>query len=300
MCSGNQDLFMRRRKPDTMEIQQMKAQAQEEKQRRQIERSKLLHETQLREAAEQDKLMLERKLIQLQEEMVAASESLQKSEEAAKMYEEKSRVKEEEVMLTQSLALTFQQEMERLRESAKETEKEKEELERKMRYAEVYVMNLSEEKQKRAIEADELKQELICAKAAEREAKQELVNFLSRSIQQCTIDTIIRNSCSTLSTDEPPNVIDPEINSYDLLQEDEMEQISREIERERVEYLTKSKQVQNQLKDLRSEIELLKKNDNFFDLISAEQMRLGETKYTTLRKVREGSTKARVAFFEEL
>ena len=48
LCIGNHDLFMRRRKPDPMDVQQMKAQAKEEKQRRQIERSKLAREKQLR------------------------------------------------------------------------------------------------------------------------------------------------------------------------------------------------------------------------------------------------------------
>lgn len=70
----------------------------------------------------------------------------------------------------------------------------------------------------------------------------------------------------------------------------------------RVEYLTKSKQVQCQLRDLRSEIELLKigENDCPLDLINEAQIRAGETKYSTLKKVKAGSTKARVAFFEEL
>lgn len=69
----------------------------------------------------------------------------------------------------------------------------------------------------------------------------------------------------------------------------------------RVEYLTKSKQVQNQLKELRSEIEQLKIGESSpLDTISAQQMRLGETKYSTLKKLKSGSTKARVAFFEEL
>lgn len=31
LCIGNHDLFMRRRKPDSMEVQQMKAQAKEER-----------------------------------------------------------------------------------------------------------------------------------------------------------------------------------------------------------------------------------------------------------------------------
>jgi len=44
LCIGNHNLYMKRRKQDTMEIQQMKAQAKEEKQRRQIERSKYQRE----------------------------------------------------------------------------------------------------------------------------------------------------------------------------------------------------------------------------------------------------------------
>lgn len=38
LCMGNHDLYMRRRKPDTIEVQQMKAQAREEKNKRQQER----------------------------------------------------------------------------------------------------------------------------------------------------------------------------------------------------------------------------------------------------------------------
>ena len=35
---GNHELYMRRRKPDTIEVQQMKAQAREEKHSKQMER----------------------------------------------------------------------------------------------------------------------------------------------------------------------------------------------------------------------------------------------------------------------
>lgn len=76
LCVGNHDLFMRRRKPDTMEIQQMKAQAKEEKQRRQIEKKKLAKEIELRQIAEREKQQLEHQLMQLQTEMRSASEAL--------------------------------------------------------------------------------------------------------------------------------------------------------------------------------------------------------------------------------
>jgi merlin len=76
LCIGNHELFMKRRKPDTIEIQQMKAQAKEEKQRRQIERNKLIKERQMREQAERDKAMLEARMMQLQEEMRNAQAAL--------------------------------------------------------------------------------------------------------------------------------------------------------------------------------------------------------------------------------
>lgn len=76
LCVGNHDLYMKRRKPDTMEIQQMKAQAKEEKQRRQVERNKLTREKQLRETAERERAAMEQRLMQLQEEMRAANEAL--------------------------------------------------------------------------------------------------------------------------------------------------------------------------------------------------------------------------------
>lgn len=60
--------------------------------------------------------------------------------------------------------------------------------------------------------------------------------------------------------------------------------------------------MQNQLRELRSEIEVLKvgEKQSEMDQIHEEQVRMGETKYSTLRKVKSGSTKSRVAFFEEL
>lgn len=54
----------------------MKAQAKEEKQRRQVERNKLAREKQLREQAEREKAMLEGRLLQLQEEMRNANAAL--------------------------------------------------------------------------------------------------------------------------------------------------------------------------------------------------------------------------------
>jgi merlin len=144
LCIGNHELFMRRRKPDTIEIQQMKAQAKEEKQRRQIERNKLQKEKQLREQAEREKALLETRLMQLQEEMRTANSALKRSEEAAELLEQKNRLAEEEAILLSRKALDVEQEISRLKSYALKTEEEKIHLERKSREAETLTARLGE------------------------------------------------------------------------------------------------------------------------------------------------------------
>ena len=90
---------MRRRKPDSMELQQMKAQAREEKARRQQERQKLAREKRLREEAERERAELEQRLLQYQDEAHGAQEALRRSEETAELLAAKERVAEEEGML---------------------------------------------------------------------------------------------------------------------------------------------------------------------------------------------------------
>jgi len=89
---------------------------------------------------------------------------------------------------------------------------------------------------------------------------------------------------------------------HDLMTESDMEALSLEIERERFEYLEKSKHLQDQLHTFKSEIEELKVDDKVtvLDKIHSEQQQQGDTKYSTIQKVKRGSTQSRVAFFEEL
>lgn len=191
--------------------------------------------------------------------------------------------------------------MDRLRENHVKTEKEKIELEKKIRDAEFYVQHLTDEKEKRTVEADKLKRELLSARIAEREARTKLLNFLSRTTVPSSLESVYLATGSSIA--ESSTVDSDYLSSAEfLLSDNDMEQITTEIERNRIEYLEKSRQVQNQLRTLRSEIELLKieENQSPLDIISAEQLRTGENKYSTLKKLRTGTAKARVAFFEEL
>ncbi|XP_063368864.1 merlin [Cydia amplana] len=320
LCIGNHDLYMRRRKPDTMEVQQMKAQAKEEKQRRQIERNKLAREKQLREAAERERAAMEQRLLQYQEEIRLANEALRRSEETAELLAEKGRVAEEEASLLAQKAADAERDNARLRLSAIRTEEEKVHLERKTREAEFLTARLVEESEKRAAEADRLKAELVAARVAEKQAKDKLLNFLSRagagSLPPPTVNSsstvpssLFPSTCSLpAELGEPPvnGSAEPELNSCLLVPDDSddphIHRLSREIEKERVEYLAKSKHLQQQLESLRCEFSVLRveRDAATLDRIHEAQAKAGDTKYSTLRRLRQGSTNTRLAFYEEL
>ena len=86
------------------------------------------------------------------------------------------------------------------------------------------------------------------------------------------------------------------------LDEADLGQLSLEIERERHEYLEKSKHLNQQLQTLKGEIDALKVDDKMtvLDILHKEQQEQGDNKYSTIQKVKRGSATSRVAFFEEL
>lgn len=59
-------------------------------------------------------------------------------------------------------------------------------MERKTREAELLTARLVEESERRAAEANKLKDELLRARAAEKQAKEKLLDFLSRSTSYTT------------------------------------------------------------------------------------------------------------------
>uniref|UniRef100_A0A672ZET7 Radixin-like n=1 Tax=Sphaeramia orbicularis TaxID=375764 RepID=A0A672ZET7_9TELE len=80
LCMGNHELYMRRRKPDTIEVQQMKAQAREEKHHKQMERAQLENEKKKREHAEKEKERIEREKEELMERLRQIEEQTMRSQ----------------------------------------------------------------------------------------------------------------------------------------------------------------------------------------------------------------------------
>lgn len=134
------------------------------------------------------------------------------------------------MILTEHKAHTFKQEMDRLRETALKTEREKNDLEKKVRDTEYFVTVLTEEKDKRAAEADKLKKELMYARTSEREATQKLLGFLSRSVHHSQSgDSTIGSQAQSIG--ESTTTLDMDLNAYEFSTGGG--DIEEEIERER-------------------------------------------------------------------
>ncbi|XP_076210729.1 merlin-like isoform X3 [Aptenodytes patagonicus] len=251
LCIGNHDLFMRRRKVDSIEIQQMKAQAREEKARKKMENQRLAREKQLREEAERAKEELERRLFQLEDEARQANEALLRSQEAAELLAEKAQIAEEEAKLLAQNAAEAEQERQRLEITALKTKEEKRLMEQKMREAELIAVKLVKESDRRAKEAEHLKQDLHEAREAERKAKQKLLD-ITRLNYPHMVKYPQYSPTDTRDANFDKGSIKLDLKDIDL------KRLSFEIERERLDYLEKSRKFEDRLKELKSEIHALK------------------------------------------
>uniref|UniRef100_A0A8C7UA92 NF2, moesin-ezrin-radixin like (MERLIN) tumor suppressor a n=1 Tax=Oncorhynchus mykiss TaxID=8022 RepID=A0A8C7UA92_ONCMY len=293
LCMGNHNLFLRRRRVDSLEVQQMKAQAREERARKRVERQRLEREKHLREVAERARDDLERRLIQLQDEAHMANDALLRSEETADLLAEKAQIAEEEATLLSQKASEAEAEMQRIKMTAIRSEEERRMMEQKMLEAEMMALKMADESERRAMEADQLKQDLQEARDSERRAKHKLLEITSKSTY----------SPSAVPGDAmPPDLSFSRENlSFDFKDTD-MKRLSMEIEKEKVEYMEKSKHLQEQLNELKTEIESLKlkERETPLDILHNENTEKGTSKHSNFKKLTLQSTKTRVAYFEEL
>ncbi|KAM4702312.1 merlin-like [Discoglossus pictus] len=258
LCIGNHNLFLTKRKVDSAEIQQMKAQAKEEKARKKMEQQRLAREKQLREEAERDKEVLERRLFQLEDEARQANDAIHRSNETAELMAEKAQIAKEEATLLAQEAVDARQELQRLEMAVLKNKEEMRMMEQKMREADLITVKLLNESDRRAKEAEHLEQDLHNAREAERLAKQRLLDLSALCHPLAT---------KSLSFENREGASDLRMLPQDSTDTD-FKRLSLEIEKERLDYMEKSKQLENQLNELKQEIQSLKHEDRQLSLLS--------------------------------
>ncbi|MED6244086.1 hypothetical protein ATANTOWER_015175 [Ataeniobius toweri] len=300
LCMGNHDLYMRRRKPDTIEVQQMKSQAREEKQQKQMERAHLENEKKKREAIEKEKEQMERekqelmmRLYQFEEKTKKAEKDLQDQLQRAMMLEQERRRAEEEAARLEAerqAALLAKEELARQAESQLKTQ---EQLASELAEHSAKIALLEEARRRKEEEASTWQNRA-------REAQDDLIKT--------------KEELHMVMTVPPPPPPPPTYNHLDDNSDSEdnnsMHSTDLQVsdfhdhreEEERLTEVEKNERVQKQLKALTSELaharDESKNTQN--DLLHSENVRAGRDKYKTLRQIRQGNTKQRIDEFEAL
>uniref|UniRef100_A0A8C1XEH0 Moesin a n=1 Tax=Cyprinus carpio TaxID=7962 RepID=A0A8C1XEH0_CYPCA len=275
LCMGNHELYMRRRKPDTIEVQQMKAQAKEEKNHKKMERAMLEDERKKREQAEKEKEKIEKEKEELMERL--------------RVIEEQTRKAQQELEEQTRRAMELDQERKRAQEEAERLERER----RLAEEAKATLLQQSESQMKNqehlATELAELTSKISLLEDAKKKKEEEASEWQMKATQvQEDLEKTkeeLKNKVTSVHVQEPV---------HGENDNDEGDESSAEASAE------KNERVQKHLMALTSELanarDETKKTQN--DIIHAENVRAGRDKYKTLRQIRSGNTKQRIDEFE--
>nr|CAH7726442.1 unnamed protein product [Callosobruchus chinensis] len=295
LCMGNHELYMRRRKPDTIDVQQMKAQAREEKLAKQQQREKLQYEIAARERAEKKQQEYEDRIKAMQEEMERSQANLVEAQEMIRRLEEQLKqlqAAKEELEKRQN---ELQAMMERLEESKNMEAAERQKLEDEIRAKQAEVSRIQEEfidqtftssqVEAKDNETKRLQEEVEAARRKEEELRiQQMANatrgHLEENEHNEDDETVNGDVSRDLNTDE--NIIDPIEDRRTLAERNE--------------------RLQDQLQALKKDLAQSRDEtkETAMDKIHRENVRQGRDKYKTLREIRKGNTKRRVDQFENM
>uniref|UniRef100_A0A8C7NAU8 Moesin n=1 Tax=Oncorhynchus kisutch TaxID=8019 RepID=A0A8C7NAU8_ONCKI len=279
LCMGNHELYMRRRKPDTIEVQQMKAQAREEKNHKKMERALLENEKKKRELAEKEKEKIEKEKEELMERL--------------KQIEEQTKKAQQELEEQTRRALELEQERKRAQEEAERLEKER----RMAEEAKTALLQQSENQMKNqehlATELAELTSKISLLEDAKQKKEDEATQWQQKA---CMVQEDLEKTKEELNSKIMASHIQEPMQAENEHDENDetSDQASAEFTAE------KNERVQQHLLALSSELAIArdetKKTAN--DIIHADNVKAGRDKYKTLRQIRSGNTKQRIDEFE--
>ncbi|XP_051506545.1 moesin b isoform X3 [Myxocyprinus asiaticus] len=297
LCMGNHDLYMRRRKPDTIEVQQMKAQAREEKRLRQQERALLENEKKRRENAEKETEKIARETMELMERLRQIEEQTKKAQEeleeqtkrALELERERKAAQEEAERLEKDRRMAEEAKTALLQQSENQI-KSQENLATELADLTSKITLLEDAKKKKEDEARKWQRRAVLVEVDLEKTKEELKSKLFGVHIQATSQTENDHD----ENDESSAEASAELMSAGTYQDRSEEQRMTETE--------KNERLQERLQALSSELAYARDESKktLNDLIHAENMRLGRDKYKTLRQIRQGNTKQRIDEFESM
>uniref|UniRef100_A0A3P9LJB3 Moesin a n=1 Tax=Oryzias latipes TaxID=8090 RepID=A0A3P9LJB3_ORYLA len=283
LCMGNHELYMRRRKPDTIEVQQMKAQAREDKNHKKMERALLENEKRKREVAEKEKEKIEKekeelmdRLRQIEEQTKKAQQELEEqTQRALELEQERKRAQVEAERLENDLKSAEEAKMALLQQSESQM-KNQEHLATELADLTSKISLLEDAKKKKEEEAEEWQQKATLVQEDLEKTKEELKNKVMVAHVQEPLNAENEHDENDESSAEASAEFTAAVTYKDRSEEERMTEAE------------KNERLQKHLLALSSELanarDETKKTVN--DMIHAENMKAGRDKYKTLRQIR--------------
>lgn len=283
LCMGNHELYMRRRKPDTIEVQQMKQQAKEERLQRQLEQERLSKEMSAREAAEQKQKEYEERMERMREEMERAQRELSNAQDTIRRLEQQLR----ELQIAKEELETKEDELRVLTEQLK-SEREMSQEERDRLLAEV---------EKRELQVAEMREQV--------ETKTVETNRLQREVEEARARQEVENQRNVSAFNVKEVDIDDNASENGQIATDLTARGDENVPQRELERITAADQdisLKRKLEVLTADLEAVKdpKQVTEYDLLHMKNVRDGRDKYKTLRQIRGGNTKRRIDQYENM
>ncbi|CAH3126303.1 unnamed protein product [Porites lobata] len=331
LCMGNHELYMRRRKPDTIEVQQMKAQALEERQAKLKERQKLEQEKVAREKAEAERKRLEEEIAQLKASQEKQAREKREAEEKAAELARKKEELEQETRRKEEETRMHLAEIEEIRKKKAEDEEEKEKLARELQEKEERFTKLEEEEKRVKEEQERIQQE---SKRFPPEhnipvrekkihwneqhfgmSKSHVLPTLSSSSRETAVKKISIWLEAQIEENKKLQEQATALQEQVMVQEKvEMEEQQTSLEAEltieniqgdrseedRLTEAEKNERQRKMLLQLQEDLQKEEKNYSSYDKLHMQNQKEGRDKYKTLKQIRQGNTKQRVDEFEAM
>jgi len=298
LCMGNHELYMRRRKTDSIEVQQMKAQAQEEKLARLQERERIQAEIERRKQAEQEREAMRRKVEDLERNAAEARRALEDQSRITKELEEKRKQAEEAQSRLKIEREEAEKEHERMMERVRYEQEEKDKIVQEIEEARRLAEQKALEAQQKENEARELEEQLREAKMRVLQAQQHPNNNNNNHHHYTEHPGEYGNPIEDEESDEEENSTTRNGRGVEL----STNEYASRHEENRITATTKDHNMKRKLEALKDELGSVqnssKVTDN--DRLHQQNVASGRDKYKTLKMIRQGNTKKRIDEFESM
>lgn len=281
LCMGNHELYMRRRKPDTIEVQQMKAQAMEERQSRVKERQKLESEKQAREKAEAERKRLEDEIAFLKAQQEEEARAKREAEEKAAELARKKEELEKETRLQEEETRRQKAEIEEIKRQQAKDEEDKERIAKELEEKINKFEELQEEERKMKEEQLRVENELEAQREENKKLQEQAASLQEKVMVQEKVEM-----------EEQQTSLEAEL-SMEEVQGDRSEE-------DRLTEAEKNERQRKMLQQLQEDLRKEEKNYSSYDKLHMQNQKEGRDKYKTLKQIRQGNTKQRVDEFEAM